>query len=106
MSGSGFASTDSREAAEASLGVALPHEPPAAKAAEAVPKQGFVQLVDVLKWVFSFPAMLGTMLVGAVFVLGRYFNVDPDLWWHLKNGENILATHHWPTTDSFSFTVN
>jgi hypothetical protein len=33
------------------------------------------------------------------------FEVDPDLWWHLKVGENILATHHWPTTDPYSFTA-
>jgi len=55
--------------------------------------------------VISFPAMLATLLVGAVFFIARDFSVDPDLWWHIKNGQNILATHHWPTTDLFSFTV-
>ncbi len=44
--------------------------------------------------------------MGVVFVWGRLFNVDPDLWWHLKVGETILRTHHWPTTDIYSFTVN
>jgi hypothetical protein len=61
--------------------------------------------VSLLKRLVSFPAMLGTMLIGAVFITGRMFAVDPDLWWHVKNGQNILATHHWPTTDSFSYTV-
>jgi hypothetical protein len=61
--------------------------------------------LSLLKWVVSFPAMLGTMLVGAVFIAGRYFAVDPDLWWHTKVGQNLLATHHWPTTDPYSFTV-
>ena len=61
--------------------------------------------VSLLKRLVSFPAMLGTMLVGAVFFTGRMFAVDPDLWWHVKNGQNILATHHWPTTDPYSFTV-
>jgi hypothetical protein len=61
--------------------------------------------LSLLKRVVSFPAMLGTMLVGAVFIAGRTFAVDPDLWWHVKNGQNILATHRWPTTDPFSFTV-
>lgn len=56
-------------------------------------------------WAFSFPAMLGAFLVGYVFVAGRGFRVDPDLWWHIKVGENLLATGHWPTTDPFSFTV-
>lgn len=62
-------------------------------------------LVWLLQRVFSFPAMLGSALVGAAFYAGRSFAVDPDLWWHSQNGQNILATHHWPTTDPFSFTV-
>ncbi len=49
--------------------------------------------------------MLGTFLVGRVFYEARAFFVDPDLWWHIKTGENILRTHHWPTTDPYSFTV-
>jgi hypothetical protein len=60
---------------------------------------------SLLGWVFSFPAMLATLLAGRVFYEGRQFVVDPDLWWHIKVGQNILATHHWPTTDPFSFTV-
>jgi hypothetical protein len=55
--------------------------------------------------VFSFPAMLATFLVGAVYVAGRSFSVDPDLWWHIRTGELILDTHRWPTTDPYSFTV-
>jgi hypothetical protein len=60
---------------------------------------------SLLRRVFSFPAMLATFLVGRVFYEGRQFVVDPDLWWHIKVGQNILTTHHWPTTDPFSFTV-
>jgi hypothetical protein len=62
-------------------------------------------LVAIFKWVSSFPAMLGTLLIGAVFYLCRAFIVDPDLWWHIKNGQNILKTHSWPTTDPYSFTI-
>jgi hypothetical protein len=54
---------------------------------------------------FSFPAMLGTLLAGFVFVARRGFEVDPDFWWHLKVGEGILATHRWPVTDAYSFTA-
>src|SRR3981081_2126860 len=61
--------------------------------------------VWLMQRVFSFPAMLGSALVGAAFYAARNFAVDPDLWWHAKNGQNILATHYWPTTDPFSFTV-
>jgi hypothetical protein len=56
------------------------------------------------RWLVSFPAMLGAMLVGASFSAVRTFNVDPDLWWHIKTGELILSTHKWATTDPYSFT--
>ncbi|MGH9496875.1 MAG: hypothetical protein ACRD3B_17900, partial [Candidatus Sulfotelmatobacter sp.] len=62
--------------------------------------------LEILKWVFSFPVMLGTFLVGVTFCDGRLFTVDPDLWWHIKLGQSILATHHWPTVDPYSFTVH
>lgn len=61
---------------------------------------------ELLKWAFSFPAMLGVILVGRVFYEARNFSVDPDVWWHIRTGQNILATHHWPTTDPYSFTVS
>lgn len=62
--------------------------------------------VSFAKRAVSFPVMLGSLLSGAVFVFARGFSVDPDLWWHIKNGQNILATHHWPSTDPYSFTVS
>jgi hypothetical protein len=55
--------------------------------------------------VFSFPALLGATLIGALAVIARVFALDPDVWWHIKNGQEILATHHWPTTDPYSFSV-
>ena len=58
-----------------------------------------------LKRIFSFPAMLGTLLVGFVYIVRRGFEVDPDFWWHLKVGEGILATHRLPVTDPYSFTA-
>jgi hypothetical protein len=93
--------------AVAGLRVPSPSEaygPPAtAVAPVAVPVT--VTSYSLLRWVFSFPAMLATFLVGRVFYQARTFFVDPDMWWHVKVGQNILATHHWPTTDPFSFTV-
>jgi hypothetical protein len=61
--------------------------------------------VSLLQMVFSFPAMLGMALVGRVFYEARAFVVDPDLWWHIRIGQDILATHRWPTVDPYSFTV-
>jgi hypothetical protein len=63
------------------------------------------RLVRAAQTVFSFPVMLAAALVGRVFYEIRVFTVDPDLWWHLKTGQEILRTHHWPTTDPYSFTV-
>lgn len=63
------------------------------------------RLGALLQHAISFPAMLGMLLVGAVFVAGSIFSVDPDLWWHIRVGQEILSTHHWPTTDPYSFTV-
>jgi len=53
----------------------------------------------------SFPAFLAALLVAALFVPIRDFTLDPDVWWHLKVGQTILATHHWPTVDTYSFTA-
>ena len=61
---------------------------------------------SILQRAFSFPAMLGALLVAGVFVARHNFEVDTDLWWHIKAGEGILATHHWPTSDPYSFTVS
>jgi hypothetical protein len=63
------------------------------------------QAVEILKQVFSFPAMLAALLVTAVFWAKHDFNVDTDFWWHLKVGEDLLATHHWPTADPYSYTA-
>ncbi len=60
---------------------------------------------SILQVLFSFAAMLGMCLVARVFFWLRSFDVDPDLWWHIKIGQSILATHHWPTSESYSFTA-
>src|ERR1700727_2571392 len=57
-----------------------------------------------LRWLCAFPAMLGALLVGATFMVVRSFNVDPDMWWHIRTGELILSTHRWATTDPYSYT--
>jgi hypothetical protein len=62
-------------------------------------------LAELLRQVCSFPSMLGALLVGAVFAAVKPFNVDPDLWWHIKTGELIFSAHRWPTTDPYSYTA-
>jgi hypothetical protein len=59
-----------------------------------------------LQKIFSFPVVLGAALVVGIYVPLRAFAVDPDVWWHVKVGESILATHRWPTADPYSFTAH
>jgi len=79
--------------------------PPGEAAVAAREDAGKSASTGIFYRVFSFPMMLATALVGIVFVHARNFIVDPDLLWHNKVGETILSTHHWPTTDPYSFTV-
>ena len=60
---------------------------------------------SIFQVVFSFAAMLGACLAAWMFYALRTFAIDPDVWWHVKNGQVILATHRWPTTDPYSFTA-
>ena len=60
---------------------------------------------NILQRIFSFQAMLASLLMGGAYMGARLFIVDPDMWWHVKVGESILATHRFPVTDSYSFTV-
>jgi hypothetical protein len=55
---------------------------------------------------FSFPVLLGALLVAAVFCSARLGLQDPDTWWHVATGQQILVTHRWPVADSFSFTIH
>src|ERR1700733_4161827 len=58
-----------------------------------------------LRWLCSFPAMLGALLVGAAFMVVGWCNVDPEMWWHTRPRELILSTHRWATTDPYSYTA-
>ncbi len=60
----------------------------------------------VLRRIFSFPAVLGAMLVVLSVLTVRSRFDDPDMWWHLKTGQIIVATHSIPTTDIYSYTTN
>lgn len=57
------------------------------------------------KKIISFPALLGVLLAAGMFIPLRNFWIDPDVWWHIKVGATILATHHFPTTDPYSYTA-
>jgi len=59
-----------------------------------------------LRKVFSFPVLMGALLVAlnAVIMLPT-FRLEPDTWWHLKLGQQILLTGHWLHADIYSFTA-
>jgi hypothetical protein len=55
--------------------------------------------------IFSFPAMLTTLLAGAVFAFAHQGLADPDIWWHLRNAEFLFTNHRFIRADMYSFTV-
>ena len=51
--------------------------------------------------------LIAWVVVGFGFVLPMSGKIqDPDIWWHLKTGELIVANRSVPTTDPFSFTAH
>ena len=60
---------------------------------------------DVAKKVFSFPVMCMVLLSA---VLLRYCIrgiAESDIWWVLRNAQQLLSTHFFPRVDSYSFTA-
>jgi hypothetical protein len=95
-----------RNSPQGSLSGSLPAQDATAEVASWASAGSASRVLDAMKWVFSFPAMLGSFLVGAAFYAAHQFFLDPDVWWHIRDGQAILSTHHWPTLDPYSFTVN
>ena len=54
----------------------------------------------------TFRRVFPIVLFSMVFVLAvrQSVSIDPDLWWHLKAGQQIIDTRSIPHTDDFSFT--
>jgi hypothetical protein len=98
------ADMSARAPGNSGAGTTLAHSSQAAQTGDSGPPIGDHRTA-ILQWIFSFPTMLGALLVGFVFIARRGFEVDPDFWWHLKVGEGILATHRWPHSDPYSFTA-
>lgn len=64
----------------------------------------------LLKRVFSFPVALAAALMSSLFLLAvskenGYGLPDPDIWWHLRDAQYLIAGHHFFRQDLFSFTV-
>lgn len=65
-----------------------------------------LSLVVGIRRAFSFPVLLGVLLVAGSFSLAKDTLLDPDMWWHMAVGQRILATHALPWTDTYSSTVS
>jgi hypothetical protein len=54
----------------------------------------------------TFRRVFPIVLLSMVFVLAvrQSVSIDPDLWWHLKAGQQIVAARSIPHTDDYSFT--
>jgi len=58
-----------------------------------------------IRQAISFPVLMAVLLV-AVALIGVHERLpDPDTWWHIAVGENILRNHAWPISDPYSFTA-
>jgi hypothetical protein len=51
-------------------------------------------------------ALFVSPFIASLDVQGGAVLKDPDIWWHLRNAEILLSTHHFIRADTFSFTVN
>ena len=67
------------------------------------PEPGAAQRRIVLS--FCGTVLLGVLLVAGVIISVRSNLPDPDTWYHAVAGEEVLATHAWPTVDRYSFTA-
>src|SRR5947208_2587940 len=61
--------------------------------------------MSLVRKVFSFPAMLILLVLAVVWILASGKSNDPDIWWHLRNADYLIQTHHLPNQDAYSFTV-
>jgi hypothetical protein len=75
------------------------------EAVVAVPAMTSASPWFAIRKVISFPALMATLLIGVALLGAESRLLDPDTWWHVKVGEQILASHALPTTDPYSFTA-
>lgn len=55
---------------------------------------------------FTFDTFVASIMIIAVIVLALRIEAQSDTWWLLRSGQYIVETHHIPTVEPFSSTVN
>src|SRR3954447_23934077 len=63
-------------------------------------------LLSRVRRALTFRRVFPVVLLSMIFVLAvrQSVSIDPDLWWHLKAGQQIIDTRSIPHTDDYSFT--
>ncbi len=54
----------------------------------------------------GFPAVLAAALVTTVLIFANRSIADPDIWWHMRNAEELLRTGRFVRADAYSYTVH
>lgn len=53
----------------------------------------------------TFPQIVFFCILGVLFALHMFAHVDPDLFFHIKEGEKLVLTRRFPLVEEFSFTA-
>ena len=56
--------------------------------------------------ILSFPVFLAVALAACVFLFDSGSISDPDIWWHLRNAEELVQNHSVVHRDIYSFTAH
>jgi hypothetical protein len=62
-----------------------------------------VHRYGVVTRLFSFQVMCLFLLIPVIFGFSVRNIAEPDIWWHLRNGEQIVMHHVIPRVDTYSF---
>jgi len=65
----------------------------------------FYKLVRFLKTDYLWLRVLIGAVILCCFIYYAKVNTDPDMYWHISLGEQILRTHELPKLDTFSYTM-
>ena len=73
-------------------------------ASQATPATAF-RRTDLVRSIFSFPVMCMFLLSAVIFGFCVKQFAEPDIWWHLRNAQNLVEFHSFSPVDTYSFTA-
>ena len=60
---------------------------------------------ELLRSTFSFPVMCMVLLSTVIFEICVKQFAEPDIWWHLRDAQNLIEYHSFSRIDTYSFTA-